>query len=415
MDMKEVTKTAREYVAEVFADERITNLGLEEVVYDVELERWRITFSFAKPWDRQGDMGVRMGLKAPRAYKVVHIDDSNGSIVGLTDRLLPELKAAESAQDDSPTGETPLDTNSGEVMDNPSENQGSSEDKWRKVCELIAKINDKARDGDYVFRGETKHFPKVSSGLYRELEKAVEMGYSLADFEKPDIDDAKNYTGQNDDWKLLSHLQHYGGVTNLVDFTMDVKVALFFACENNIREDGRIIILERKDSDHLKFHEPQCPEDRAPAQKSVLIKPENGVIKNLCQINVPSTLKVQMMEYLHQCHNIDHRGMYEGYHGFIKLRDRYLKAFKHVDKAIKYIDKKEYRSAVNHLSIAIDRIEILHTFKAMDTSEGLASAYWLRAQSYDELGSKDCAERDRNKFNALAPATTERILAIFGA
>ena len=71
MDVKEVTKTAREYVVEIFADEQITNLGLEEVVYDVESERWRITFGFARPWDRQGDMGVRMGLKAPRAYKVV--------------------------------------------------------------------------------------------------------------------------------------------------------------------------------------------------------------------------------------------------------------------------------------------------------------------------------------------------------
>ncbi len=93
MDVKEVTKTAREYVAEVFADEQITNLGLEEVVYDVESERWRITFGFARPWDRQGDMGVRMGLKAPRAYKVVSIDDNNGRVVALTDRILPDVKA----------------------------------------------------------------------------------------------------------------------------------------------------------------------------------------------------------------------------------------------------------------------------------------------------------------------------------
>ena len=93
MDVKEATKTAREYVAEVFADEGITNLGLEEVVYDVESERWRITFGFARPWDRQGDMGVRMGLKAPRAYKILRIDDGTGRVVALTDRILPDLKA----------------------------------------------------------------------------------------------------------------------------------------------------------------------------------------------------------------------------------------------------------------------------------------------------------------------------------
>ena len=93
MDVKEAAKTAREYVTDVFADEQITNLGLEEVVYDVALERWRITFGFARPWDRQGDMGVRMGLKAPRADKVVHVDDNNGNVVALTNRVLPDVKA----------------------------------------------------------------------------------------------------------------------------------------------------------------------------------------------------------------------------------------------------------------------------------------------------------------------------------
>ena len=93
MDVKEVTRTAREYVAEVFADEQITNLGLEEVVYDVAAERWRITFGFARPWDKQGDMGVRMGLKAPRAYKVVHVDNGDGTVIALTDRILPDVRA----------------------------------------------------------------------------------------------------------------------------------------------------------------------------------------------------------------------------------------------------------------------------------------------------------------------------------
>ena len=92
MDVKEATNKAREYVSEVFAGEEITNLGLEEVVYDVESEQWRITFGFARPWDRQGDMGVKMGLKAPRTYKVVRIDDGNGAVLALTDRILPDLQ-----------------------------------------------------------------------------------------------------------------------------------------------------------------------------------------------------------------------------------------------------------------------------------------------------------------------------------
>ena len=93
MDVKEATRTAREYVTAVFADEEITQLGLEEVMYDDESKQWRITFGFARPWDQQNTVAVRMGLKTPRAYKVVHVNDGDGSIAALTDRLLPDLKA----------------------------------------------------------------------------------------------------------------------------------------------------------------------------------------------------------------------------------------------------------------------------------------------------------------------------------
>ena len=414
MDVKEATDKAREYVTTVFADEEITQLGLEEVMYDVDSEQWRITFGFARPWDQQNTVAVRMGLKTPRAYKMVHINNGDGSIAALTDRLLPDLKAPENAQDVSPTPVTKPVVDSGESAEVQPDSTGSSEGNWDEVRRLIDKITNAASGGNYVFRGEAKHYSEVCSGLYRELPNAVKAGYPLESFAEAELKDAKLYTGINDNWELLSHLQHYGGVTNLVDFAMDVNVALFFACEEHSRENGRIIILERKDSDNLKFHEPKGPADRAQAQRSVLVQPKNGVIEDWCQVNVPSVLKVPVMEYLHKCHNIDHRSMYRGYYGFIRLRHRYWKAFAHVDEAKEYIDKKEYRSAVKHLSVAIDHIEILHTFKAMDISEGLASAYWLRAKSYDALGMKGCADRDSDKFCTLAPATTERILNIFG-
>ncbi len=92
MDVKDATNKAREYVTAVFADEEITQLGLEEVMYDVASEQWRITFGFSRPWDQRNTVAVRMGLKTPRAYKVVHVNN-DGSIAGLTDRLLPDLKA----------------------------------------------------------------------------------------------------------------------------------------------------------------------------------------------------------------------------------------------------------------------------------------------------------------------------------
>ncbi len=93
MDVKEAMNTARDYINTVFADEEIMQLGLEEVMYDPDAGQWRITFGFARPWDPQNTMAVKMGLKTPRTYKVVHLYDSDGQVVALTDRLLPDLKS----------------------------------------------------------------------------------------------------------------------------------------------------------------------------------------------------------------------------------------------------------------------------------------------------------------------------------
>lgn len=79
MDMKEATRTAREYITDLFAGEEIINLGLEEVAYDAESEQWRITFSF-----------LRAGPENPWLRKAVSIDDASGEVVSLTDQLLQE-------------------------------------------------------------------------------------------------------------------------------------------------------------------------------------------------------------------------------------------------------------------------------------------------------------------------------------
>ena len=43
IDVKKAVETAKRYVADLFANEGLANLGLEEVVYDDAHDRWRIT------------------------------------------------------------------------------------------------------------------------------------------------------------------------------------------------------------------------------------------------------------------------------------------------------------------------------------------------------------------------------------
>ena len=56
MDMKDAAKLAKEYVADLFDEEGISNVGLEEIVFrdDGGDEYWDVTVGFSRPWDHRG-------------------------------------------------------------------------------------------------------------------------------------------------------------------------------------------------------------------------------------------------------------------------------------------------------------------------------------------------------------------------
>lgn len=49
MEVKDAMKIAKDYGNEVFADEQVTNLGLEETEYDAATGHWTITLGFSRP------------------------------------------------------------------------------------------------------------------------------------------------------------------------------------------------------------------------------------------------------------------------------------------------------------------------------------------------------------------------------
>ena len=89
MDVKQAVRTAREYVVSLYDEEDIMDIGLEEVEFDELSDEWRVTIGFSRPWDRAKDIGIRISdFRRPRSYKVVRLDDGDGSIVSLKDRIL---------------------------------------------------------------------------------------------------------------------------------------------------------------------------------------------------------------------------------------------------------------------------------------------------------------------------------------
>ena len=101
MEVKEAVRTAINYVKEVFADETLSNLGLEEVEYVPESNEWLVTVGFSRPWDYPRKDSAwqawQTALTVPsykpppeRDYKVVHIDDTKGQVSAIKNRLIPE-------------------------------------------------------------------------------------------------------------------------------------------------------------------------------------------------------------------------------------------------------------------------------------------------------------------------------------
>lgn len=82
MEVADAIRRAKVYAAEVLKDERISNLGLEEIDRDDDI--WLITVGFSRPWDARGDLLSRVNgdsLKKERSYRVVKIRDVDGEVV----------------------------------------------------------------------------------------------------------------------------------------------------------------------------------------------------------------------------------------------------------------------------------------------------------------------------------------------
>ncbi len=87
MDVKEVVKLAKKYVLDLFAEENITNLGLEEVDFYDNDQEWTVTLGFSRPWVKPGNtLPPRGQSNLPRrSYKIVRID-ANGTVKGVKNR-----------------------------------------------------------------------------------------------------------------------------------------------------------------------------------------------------------------------------------------------------------------------------------------------------------------------------------------
>ncbi|MDE0484524.1 MAG: tetratricopeptide repeat protein [Candidatus Poribacteria bacterium] len=274
-----------------------------------------------------------------------------------------------------------------EAFRNESMNdQSDSQNDLSRVLEKIQEIVEISADGDYIFRGEPEcyeqapYYGKVSSNLYRALlfdsitTKDAEEYYvktiepHIAQFETEILKSAKTYLYETDnetisDFEILAQLQHYGCRTNLIDFTTDYLIALFFACDRSYHKDGRVI-LQKRESEDYQSETPSETIKRVESQKSVLIRSPKGFINPDVVVVIPKELKLSVLNYLDKYHDISTKKIYKDVHGFIKWLGGYFDPMLEYGKGVIYQNRanlednmqeklKWYEKAYEHFTEAL--------------------------------------------------------------
>ena len=212
---------------------------------------------------------------------------------------------------------------------NQADPQNNYLDGLSKITNEIVK---KSASGDYIYRGESEHYEEyngqISSSLYRQGRTVYESGqFDIQEVQKEILVSARSYIHEREkaDFEILTQLQHYGSQTNLIDFTTDYHIALFFACDGAHDKNGRIILLEKTEQIIKKYQieKSQNPPNRVTAQKSVFVQPPKGFIdpNDVITVSIPAHLKQWILIHLRRFQDISTQTIYNDLHGFIRHRD----------------------------------------------------------------------------------------------
>ena len=305
-----------------------------------------------------------------------------------------------------------------------------------RILEIVGNIAKISAAGSYIYRGEPECYEKVSSTLYRKLEAAKMLHLNIEEAQQAELEAAKSYTKKTDEFEILTEIQHFGGKTNLIDFTTDYRIALFFASESFPFEDGRVILQDKTRAIKNWIREPQNLDlaRRVRVQKSIFVQPPDGFIEPDKKIVIPQSLKQPLLKYLKREFGISNENIYPDLHGFVSSQDDRWSARANFAKGITYTEQADksgnpeektqnYQQATKYFTEAINlmpqfaeaystrsfisRIEgdfdnaVADATKAIELNPKSAVAYTHRGRIYSTKGELNKAIDDFTKAIAL--------------
>ena len=298
--------------------------------------------------------------------------------------------------------------------------------------EVIQEILEKSSKGDYIYRGEPEHFSNISSTLYRQYEEEIDTEhFDIEIAQKEMLETVKEYTAFTDHTDILTELQHYGGKTNLIDFTTDYLIALFFACDSSYDRDGRLILLDNASRpDQIKSPK-KNQNNRVISQKSVFVQSPSGYIEDneVVIVSIHKELKQSAMDYLKKYHGITTETIYNDMMGYIQNQQKHKTAYTEFFIGITNFSKGCYQNAIAHYDETIRlNPSVISTYKnrgsakaqlgrheeaiadynvAIDFYPRDALAYYIRGNSKFFLGWHDEAIADFDEALNVNPELAE--------
>lgn len=89
IDIKKAVCAAREQAMQLFADEVLPHLALEEITFDEQEQHWLVTFGFDAPnrirrKTMEPNLFPTFEEETPRKYKTFRIDAQDGHLISMT-------------------------------------------------------------------------------------------------------------------------------------------------------------------------------------------------------------------------------------------------------------------------------------------------------------------------------------------
>ena len=263
-----------------------------------------------------------------------------------------------------------------------------SESNDSEIQKLLQRIREQSSQGEYVYRGEPEQYDKISSTLYRKYKDEIQAKeFDILIAQQEMLEQVKAYTDFTDETDMLTELQHYGGKTNLIDFTTDYLIALFFACDGSPNEDGRVILLNKNTNQGQITSPKKNLNNRVIAQKSIFFQSPKGYLdeEDYVVIPIPKELKQPVLNYLRKYHGIETHIIYNDIFGYIQNQEKHQGAYTEFFIGLTFQEKGKYEEAIEHYDEAI-RINPQHAvvYNNRGAAKGVLGKHKEAIVDYDE-------------------------------